>query len=88
MPHLKCIVDELPYDGIKYRKGDKFFATAEDARLLKGWAKACDDDVTETRSPTRGPTVTRALKADQLEFAGPKPQRSGRYRRSDMRSED
>jgi hypothetical protein len=88
MPHLQCLIDELPYDGIMYRKGDRFFATAEDARLLKGWAKACDDEVVETRSATRGMTVTRALRADQLDLAGPKQQRSGRYRRSDMRSED
>ena len=42
MPQLECTIDHLPYAGVVYRHGDKFFASDEDARLLKGFGKAKD----------------------------------------------
>lgn len=74
MPQLKCIIDRLPYAGVLYQRGDKFFASDEDARLLKGFGKAAD----------------ASASGEQTEvFAGEQPKRrGGRYRRADMRAED
>lgn len=60
--------------------GDSFVASAEDARLLKGWGKARDYQ-------------TAALKAEEPEDSEEEIKTTvykgrGRYRRTDMRPED
>jgi hypothetical protein len=52
MPDLECIIDELPYAGVIHKMGDKFFASDEDARLLKGFGKA--RDAAEPAKPSSG----------------------------------
>lgn len=75
MPKLECTIDHLPYGGVVYRTGDRFFASDEDARLLKGFGKAKDAPVAQ-ESPS-----------DDLPGGQP-PRRRGRYNRADMRAED
>lgn len=62
MPQLECIIDHLPYAGVVYRRGDKFSASDEDARMLKGFSKARDvtDSEGEHTAPTRRGRYRRA----------------------------
>lgn len=53
MPQLECIIDHLPYAGVVFRSGDKFFASEEDARLLKGFGKAKDAKASTVEEPTQ-----------------------------------
>lgn len=85
MPQLTCTIDHLPYGGVVYRKGDRFFASDEDARLLKGFGKAEDCRV--------GGYHTASMEAEPVvqQPDAPQPRRRGRppkYLRADMRAED
>lgn len=80
MPQLVCTIDHLPYGGVVYRNGDRFFASDEDARLLKGFGKARD-------SSAPAPDSDSSPSADLLGANQP-PRRRGRYNRADMRAED
>lgn len=73
MPRLECTIDHLPYAGVVYRNGDKFFASDEDARMLKGFGKAKD---APPLAQSEGEGESRAARC------------GGRYRRTDMRAED
>jgi len=79
MPQLVCTIDHLPYGGVVYRQGDRFFASDEDARLLKGFGKARDS------APA---TDAASSPTDDLLGANQPPRRRGRYNRADMRAED
>lgn len=64
------------------KPGDRFQASAEDARKLIGWDKAIDD-------PNPDLLQSRAMSTTSAEPLVPSPSRKGsRYRRTDMRSED
>lgn len=78
MPQLIVTYDELKYGDVMFRKGDKFFASQEDARLLVGFGKAGYLTMaTEPEDPQ--PTVI------DNRLVMPRKKRS--YRRRDMKAE-
>lgn len=90
MPRLVCTIDHLPYGGVVYREGDRFIASDEDARLLKGFGKARDDvSGYHTASMDAEPVATQPEVLPQPDVALPRRRgRPPKYLRADMRAED
>lgn len=93
MPHLTVTTDQLKYGGVIFRRGDKFFASEHDARLLKGFGKAgdyrakvmtADDDERETDVVMA--VSVGAHPCAEVEIVPP-PRKKRAYRRRDLKAE-
>lgn len=77
-------MQSLTYAGEPVKPGDRFEASIEDARILKGLDKAID--APEAKQP--GQLQSKVFKADDKPPAFDAKRRRGRYHRTDMRAED
>lgn len=79
---------EFTYADVPLKVGDKFDASDEDARILKGAGKARDHAPPEKAAATETKVMDTKSSGATLFEQTRKPVRGGRYNRSDMRAKD